>query len=80
MKKKRFEIFPIVESEILPDNTLELIKGGGNMIMCDERFGCSEVDLLHGCKVVTCGGYCFVCVGFDRVCDADGGGITTTGF
>lgn len=28
MKKLKYEIFPIVENEILPDDTLELIKGG----------------------------------------------------
>lgn len=33
---KDFSIFPIVESEIVPDQSLELIKGGGYVVVCTE--------------------------------------------
>lgn len=39
--KRRFEIIPIVESEIVPDQSLELIKGGGYTTVC-ESFSCAR--------------------------------------
>lgn len=72
MEKKDYRIFPIVEAEVLPDCTLELIKGGGYVISCDQGFGCSDVSLNNGCRVVTCNGYCFVCTGYMQVCPKDG--------
>lgn len=45
MEKKDYRIFPIVDAEVLPDCTLELIKGGGYVISCDQGFGCSSKSI-----------------------------------
>ena len=38
MRKKNYEIIPIVESEIVPDMSLELIKGGGYNHLCSKGY------------------------------------------
>ena len=59
--KRRFEIIPIVESEIVPDQSLELIKGGGYITTCSEGYSCETYVNGH-CSLNTClKGYCYVC-------------------
>lgn len=59
--KRRFEIIPIVESEIVPDQSLELIKGGGYITTCSEGYSCETYVNGH-CSSNTClKGYCYVC-------------------
>ena len=66
--KRRFEIIPIVESEIVPDQSLELIKGGGYITTCGEGYSC-EIYVNGHCSLNTClKGYCYVCVGYQQVC------------
>ncbi len=49
---KRFQIIPIVEGEIIPDISLELIKGGGTNSEC-VNFTCGVYD---NCFTFTCKG------------------------
>lgn len=51
--KRRFEIIPIVESEIVPDQSLELIKGGGYITTCSEGYSCETYVNGH-CSLNTC--------------------------
>lgn len=59
--KRHYEIIPIVESEIVPDQSLELIKGGGYITTCREGYGCG-IHVNGNCSSHTClKGYCYVC-------------------
>lgn len=52
---KRFQIIPIVEGEIIPDISLELIKGGGTNSECI-NFTCGYYDscVIFGCTGNNC--------------------------
>lgn len=61
MKKLKYEIFPIVENEIVSDNSLELIKGGGNAYTCT-TFKCIGGFTDDGCvNEFSCGIFCWQC-------------------
>ena len=69
---KKYEIVPIVESEIVPDISLELIKGGGYNHLCSKGYRCTSVS-GKDCFQFQCeAGYCYVCVGYQQVCSEDG--------
>lgn len=48
--RRKFQIYPIVEAEIIPDISLELIKGGGINASCS-NFSCGSYE---GCRYFSC--------------------------
>lgn len=66
MGKKNYEIIPIVESEIVPDMSLELIKGGDYTTHC-ERFSCAKEYKSGNCKEgFGCYVFCWQCTELEQ--------------
>lgn len=68
MEKSKYEIFPIVENEIIPDDSLELIKGGNYTTNCIKAFECAKEYKNGQCKEgFSCYTYCWQCLNL-QVC------------
>lgn len=61
MRKKNYEIIPIVESEIVPDMSLELIKGGGYTTHCTRHECIGGYEEGKCAKRNNCGIFCWQC-------------------